>query len=170
MQEIRREVGVSNGSLYHRFPSKAQLVAELLVDGMRTCQGLVIGTLESASSPEDGVRETVRRYLEWVEGHRGIAAVLFADLPDEALLAAEPALSRSNRAYVRTVGAWLQAHMDSGGLSARRFETAHALWLGPAQELSRHWLRGRSKLRPTNVSEDLADGAWCALSAEATSA
>jgi len=40
---------------------------------------------------------------------------------------------------------------------------AHALWLGPGQEFARHWLHGRSKLAPTEVADDLADGAWAAL-------
>ena len=103
MQEVRREAGLSNGSLYHRFPSKASLVGELLVEGMQQCQQLVIETLDAAPAPMDAVGGTVRRYVGWVERHRELAALLFADLPDEALLAAEPALAASNRDYVRTV-------------------------------------------------------------------
>jgi hypothetical protein len=43
------------------------------------------------------------------------------------------------------------------------FGIAHALWLGPAQEFARHWLRGRSRQRPTEAVGALADGAWRAL-------
>jgi AcrR family transcriptional regulator len=164
MQEVRHEAGVSNGSLYHQFPSKASLVGALLIDGMRQCQGLIIDTLESAATARDGIVTTVEGYVRWVEGHREFAALLFADLPDDALLAAEPALSESSRHYARTVGAWLRAQIDAGALKDRPFETAHALWLGPTQELCRHWVRGRSRLRPTKVASDLMEGAWSALS------
>jgi AcrR family transcriptional regulator len=164
MQEVRRGAGISNGSLYHQFDSKAALAAALLVEGMQACQQLVLGILDADPSPDDGVRSTVRAYLGWVEGHREQAALLFADLPDEVLLAAEPALAESSRRYVRHVKGWLQQHMDDDVLVERPFEIAHALWLGPTQELSRHWVRGRSRLRPTKAAPDLAGGAWLALS------
>jgi AcrR family transcriptional regulator len=169
MQEVRREAGISNGSLYFQFESKAALAAALLVEGMQDCQELVLGILDAARSPEDGVRKTVRAYLGWVEEHREQAALLFADLPDEVLLAAEPALAESSRRYVRLVKCWLQQRMDDDVLVERPFEIAHALWLGPTQELSRHWVRGRSRLRPTKAAPDLAGGAWLALSQPAPS-
>src|SRR4051794_14377298 len=93
MQDVRREAGISNGSLYHQYPSKASLVGALLTDGMTQCQTLIIETLDGAATARDGVVTTVQRYVRWVESHRQLAALLFADLPDDALLAAEPALS-----------------------------------------------------------------------------
>src|SRR4051794_20221762 len=74
LQEVRRDAGVSNGSLYHHFAGKADLVAALRVDGMQECQDIVLATLAAAGSAENGVRGTVRRYLCWVEGHRELAA------------------------------------------------------------------------------------------------
>jgi AcrR family transcriptional regulator len=164
MQQVRREAGVSNGSLYHQFPSKAILVGSLMSDGMRQCQELIIDTLDDAATARDGIVTTVQRYVRWVESHQEFSALLFADLPDEALLAAEPIHSQSSRRYARTVGAWLRRQMAAGALRERPFETAHALWLGPTQELCRHWVRGRSRLRPTKAAGDLMDGAWNALS------
>ena len=39
----------------------------------------------------------------------------------------------------------------------------HVLWLGPATELTRHWLAGDSP-RPTEAQvEALADAAWASL-------
>ena len=164
MQEIRLRAGVSNGSLYHHFPSKADLVAELRVEGMRQCQDVVLGTVEDVDVAEEGVRATVRDYLRWVETHREMASLLFADLPDGVVLAAETVLAEPNRRYVRVVGKWLEAHMRAGALVERPFEIAHALWLGPTQEFCRHWLRGRTRLGPAGAGADLGIGAWRALS------
>jgi AcrR family transcriptional regulator len=164
MQEVRLRAGVSNGSLYHHFPSKADLVAALRVEGMRQCQDAVLGALDGVDVAEEGVGVTVENYLRWVEAHREMASLLFADLPDGVVLAAESVLAEPNRRYVQVVGEWLDAHMRAGALVERPFEIAHALWLGPTQEFCRHWLRGRTRLGPTGAAADLGMGAWRALS------
>jgi len=81
------------------------------------------------------------------------------------LLAAEPTFGEQNRHYVHVVGGWLRTQSEQGTLVRRPFGVTHALWLGPGQEFARHWLRGRSRLAPTEVAADLADGAWRALAA-----
>ena len=163
MEEIRRAAGVSNGSLYHHFRSRAELAARLLVDGMTGAQQAVTGLLAEAGSAEQGVREVVRAQLVWVEESAELARLLYSDLPDEVLLAAEPVLGEHNRRYVEVVGGWLRRHAEQRAVIDVPLGVAHALWLGPGQEFARHWLRGRSRLRPTAAAPMLADGAWCAL-------
>jgi AcrR family transcriptional regulator len=163
MQEVRLRAGVSNGSLYHYFPSKVDLVAHLRVDGMRQCQDVVLGAVGRVDA-EEGVRAVVAVYLRWVEANPEMASLLFADLPDGVLLAADTTLAEPNRAYVRVIRKWLEAHMRAGLLVERPFEIAHALWLGPTQEFCRHWLRGRTRLRPSKAAVHLETGAWRALS------
>jgi len=163
MEQVRREAGVSNGSLYHHFPSRADLAARLLVDGMGRSQQVVLSVLDGVGDAEQGVRGVVRAQLVWVQEHAELARLLYGDLPDEVLLAAEPAFGEQNRHYVDVVGGWLRAQAEQGALARRPFGVAHALWLGPGQEFARHWLHGRSKLAPTEVADDLADGAWAAL-------
>lgn len=165
MEQIRREAGVSNGSLYHHFPCRAELAARLLVEGMGQCQHQILQTLSTADSAEAGVRAVVGSQLGWVEQHRDLARLLYGDLPDDVLLAAEPVFGRCNRRYVEIVGDWLTVHAAQGTLVHRSFELAHALWLGPAQEFARHWLRGRTAATPTDAAPELAQGAWRALAA-----
>ena len=105
----------------------------------------------------------VRAQLGWVEESSELARLLYADVPDEVLVAAEPQFSQHNRRYVDAVDGWLRAQAEQRALIDVPFGVAHALWLGPATEFSRHWLRGRSRLSPTAVAPALADGAWRAL-------
>lgn len=163
MEQVRRAAGVSNGSLYHHFPSRADLAARLLVDGMGQARQVVLGALADVGGAEEGVRAVVAAQLVWVEEHAEWARLLLGDLPDVVLLAAEPSFSVQNREYVDVVGAWLKVQAERGALVDRPFEIAHALWLGPGQDFVRHWLSGRSRLRPSQVAGDLADGAWRAL-------
>ena len=38
-----------------------------------------------------------------------------------------------------------------------------ALWIGPSQELARHWLAGRTRISLTEAAPVLADAAWKSL-------
>src|SRR3954468_16134283 len=162
LEKVRRDAGVSNGSLYHHFPRRADLAARLLNAGMRQCQDAV---LAGAGAVEDVVRSVVTEQLRWVEEHPDLARWIFSDLPDEVLLAAEPDLGDDARRYAVAVGDWLAAQSRDGVLIEGSFAVRHALWLGPAMEFARHWLRGRSRQRPADAATDLAEGAWRALAA-----
>lgn len=163
MEQVRRSAGVSNGSLYHHFPSRADLAARLLVEGMGQSQHVVLGVLIGAGDAGQGVRDVVHAQMGWVQEHAELARLLYGDLPDEVLLAAEPSFGEQNRHYVDVVGGWLRVQAEQGMVVHRPFGVTHALWLGPGQEFARHWLRGRSKLAPADAAAALADGAWRAL-------
>jgi AcrR family transcriptional regulator len=170
MEQVRRAAGISNGSLYHHFPSRAHLAARLVLDGMRQCQDGVRRVLAGAGSAEAGIRGVVEDQSGWVEDHADLARLLYGELPDDVLLAAEPRFGEDNRRYVEDVGGWLRARAERGELRRLPFSVTHALWLGPAQELARQWLQGRSRLTPRDASPDLAEGAWRALAGSPTTA
>jgi AcrR family transcriptional regulator len=158
MARIRSHAAVSNGSLFHFFPHKADLAAGVLTEGMRDCQDAVLAALDT--TPEQGVRAGVRALLGWVNGHTEMARFVFTDAPDEVLLAAEPALAAHNRRYLHHIAAWLA---DRDLLRGRPFEVVHALWFGPSMELCRHWVRGRGRTTPTDAAEALSTAAWRAV-------
>jgi AcrR family transcriptional regulator len=163
LEQVRRDAGVSNGSLYHHFPRRADLAARLFNEGMRDCQQVVLRAVTADGPAEQVVRAVATERLGWVEEHADVARWIFSDLPDEVLLAAEPELGRTSRDYAVVVGDWLARQSRLGAVIEGSFAVRHALWLGPAQEFARHWLRGRSRQRPTEAATDLAEGAWRAL-------
>lgn len=165
MEEIRQQAEISNGSLYHLFPSKAALAAHLYCDGMIQSQDAIIATLDVTQDAEEGVRGAVTAQARWVDSHGDLARLVYADWSDEVLVAASGSLDGPSRNYVRVVDRWLRGRVDAGDVIDRPFPVLHALWLGPTQEYCRHWLRGRSRLRPRHVTDDLAGGAWRALAA-----
>jgi AcrR family transcriptional regulator len=165
MEQVRREAGISNGSLYHLYRDKAALAARLYSQGMTQSQDGILDAVREARAAEDGVRAAVVFQSGWVDANVELARIVYSDLPDAVLTAAAPILDGPSRSYVHNVNGWLRRHVDGGALIDQPFVVLHALWLGPTQEFCRHWLRGRARLRPRHVAADLAEGAWRAMAA-----
>jgi AcrR family transcriptional regulator len=157
LEDIRRAAGVSVGALYHHFADKAALLDGLYVELTRQFQAGFLAELRAHPSAEDGIRAGVRFYLRWVSRHRTAASVLLGHRP------AGTALRDDNRRFFGEVMAWWQTHVHYGALRSPRIELIHALWLGPAQEYTRHWLAGQARRAPANVIDTLSEAAWNAL-------
>src|SRR3712207_1436731 len=69
LERVRRDAGVSNGSLYHHFPRRVDLAACLFNDGMRLCQRVVVRAVTAGAPAERVVRTVVAEHLRWVEEH-----------------------------------------------------------------------------------------------------
>jgi AcrR family transcriptional regulator len=164
MEQIRRAAEVSNGSLYHLFPDKVTLAAHLFSAGMQECHAGILASIAEAETAEQGIRAAVTWQLGWVDDNLATARILYGDVPDDVLVVASPTHDRSARDYVRTTTQWLDRHVLEGSIVDRPFAVTHALWLGPTQEYSRHWLHGRARLRPRRAAADFATGAWAAVS------
>ncbi|MGO9789961.1 MAG: TetR/AcrR family transcriptional regulator [Solirubrobacteraceae bacterium] len=158
LEDIRRHAGVSVGALYHHFPDKAGLAGALYAELNADFQEGFLAELRSRASAEDGVKAGVRFHLRWVSANRSAAAFLLGGRPaDDALL------RERNRAFFAEATAWWQLHVHYGVLRDLPFDLIHALWLGPAQEYTRHWIAGRARRVPASVAGVLADAAWQTL-------
>ncbi|HWF53614.1 MAG TPA: helix-turn-helix domain-containing protein, partial [Solirubrobacteraceae bacterium] len=157
LDDIRREAGVSVGALYHHFADKAALLEALYLDLSARFQAGFLAELRSHPAAEDGVRAGVQFYLRWVAANRAGATVLLGHRPDSA------ALRKLNRAFLEEVLAWWRTHVHYGTLRELPLDLIHALWLGPAQEYTRHWITGHTRRPPTSAAEALARAAWDSL-------
>lgn len=160
LDEIRQEAGVSVGALYHHFADKAALVDALYAEITARFQTGFLEMLQASPSAEDGIRRGVRYFLRWVQDHRHETAILLG------ARAQSPALTQLNRRFFTEVMAWWRTHAHYGEVQSLPLELVHALWLGPAQEYTRHWLAGHANRWPVAVGAALEDAAWNALREE----
>lgn len=159
LQAVRQQAGVSNGSLFHHFPTRQDLTAAVVSAGLHGHQQVLLAAL--APGPRTAVTGVVRRHLQWVQENPALARLLLA-APPQALRASVPdAALEDNRRFFASVAAWLHKH---GWRGAPELRVVNALWLGPAQECSRLWLAELGAWPLQAAADDLAAGAWSALS------
>ncbi|MGV0850881.1 TetR/AcrR family transcriptional regulator [Mycolicibacterium phlei] len=162
LDEIRREAGVSVGALYHHFPDKIALATAVFAELLGEYQAGFIETLRRHDTAEGGIRGGVTYHLRWVAAHRREAGLLLGPRLDS------DELRRSNEAFFAAVADWWRPHHTYGALQPLNVPITAALWLGPAQEYSRHWIASGARRLPLGTVEIFAEAAWKALRANGT--
>lgn len=159
---VRDRLGLSSGSMFHAFGSKAGLAAAVYVEAMLDYQRAVLDRLGSGDGERD-VLAFIAAHLGWVEDHRELARFLFATLPDEVGAIAKPALAQHNREFFDTLRRCYAELPGAGPDDGSGFSLAHALCVGPAQEYCRQWVRGGVDTPPRTHTRTFQRAALAAL-------
>ncbi|MDV7245070.1 MULTISPECIES: TetR/AcrR family transcriptional regulator [Rhodococcus] len=159
LSDIRQEVGASVGAVYHHFPNKAELYAQVWLRALTDYQDQFWTALSECADARTGIEGAVVHHLAWVSTHRDRAAILSAPRPP----AVDQRVHDKNAAFFRQVTHWWRVHEHYGTVRRLGFDVLYALWLGPAQEYSRHWLAGSMTTEPAAVAPELARAAWMSL-------
>ncbi|OBA80256.1 TetR family transcriptional regulator [Mycobacterium sp. 1164966.3] len=160
LDEVRREAEVSVGALYHHFPDKPALAAAVYAEVMSEYQAGFVAMLRKHATADGGIRGGVEHHLRWVAANRAEAALLLGDRLDSA------ALRDCNREFFAAIRDWWRPHHAYGALQPMRPGITAALWFGPAQEFSRHWIAGEDPQLPRRAIKAFADAAWMVLRAK----
>jgi AcrR family transcriptional regulator len=163
--DIRRRSGASVGSIYHHFGDKDGIAGALYLEGLGEYQQGFVAVLDAAGTAQDGIEGGVRHHVGWIEEHRELARFLLLGRDARVVVATEKPLREMNRRFFAQVTAWTEPRVADGELRALEPELLTALWIGPSQELARHWLAGRTRTSLTHSADVLAEAAWRSLSA-----
>lgn len=160
---VRDALGLSSGSMFHAFASKAALAAAVYVEGMSDYQRAASQVIHSISDAEAALRGLIAVHLGWVEDHRALARYLFGTLPDEVMLLAKDPLAERNAEFFATLDSLYQRAAEAGLAGRIDARLAQVLCIGPAQEYARQWTRGNAPQSPRKVTRALQDAAIAAL-------
>ncbi|WP_285660004.1 TetR/AcrR family transcriptional regulator [Actinomycetospora sp. NBRC 106375] len=160
MAHVRREAGVSNGSLFHHFPQRGDLAAAVIATALHDHQHVLLTALARSPTALDGVTGVVEAHLGWIGRNRELARMLLGTGTDQLRAQAEQGALAASRAFFDQLKAWLRDHGWTGEPS---FPVLHALWIGSAQEYARAWLAAPDRYDMPNAAPALAAGAWAAL-------
>jgi AcrR family transcriptional regulator len=155
LDDVRADAGASVGAVYHHFPDKQALYDAVRTRALADFQGHFVATLEEQADAESGIRAIVDLQVRWCMRNRDAARLLLEGPPAGA--------GELNREFFPRVRSWWATHAHYGELRDLDFALIHAIWLGPATELVRHWLAGDARRPGRREIETLADAAWAAL-------
>jgi AcrR family transcriptional regulator len=164
---IRERSGVSNGALFHHFPTKEAVADALYVQAIASYQaGLWEMLRRRPRSLRAAVRSTIAHQLSWVELNCDLARFVYlrGHLDWDSPGAAE--VSALNAELSAAFRAWLAPFADRGELRVTSMLLISAIVNGPAHALARRWLAGQLREPLTTYVEPLADAAWAALRGE----
>jgi AcrR family transcriptional regulator len=169
IDDIRRRSGASVGSIYHHFADKDGIAGALYLDGLRDYQNGFVDVLDGAKSTRSGVEGAVRHQVGWIDSHRDLARFLLLGRDARLVVATERPLREQNRRFFARVEGWTRPRMAAGELRRLEPELLTALWIGPSQELARHWLAGRARTSLKDAAPALVEAACrCLIVGEET--
>jgi AcrR family transcriptional regulator len=166
IEDIRRRCGASVGSIYHHFGGKDGIAGALYLEGLADYQHGFLDALARAGSTREGVEGGVRHHIEWITAHRDLARFLLLGRDARVVVATERPLRELNRRFFAAVSDWVRPRAERGELRSLGPELQTALWIGPSQDLARHWLAGRTRGSLREAAPVLADAAWNCLKKE----
>ncbi|MEU4742081.1 TetR/AcrR family transcriptional regulator [Actinosynnema sp. NPDC023658] len=144
--------GVSNGSVYHHFGSRAGVFAVLYGESFAHCVAAMLPALGDGDA-EQAVRAAVARYLGWVTEHPGRARFLYA-----APSTADPVVKA---AAFEPVARWFADRMAAGEVREIPLWALDPVVMGPAHECARRYLMGALDLAV--AADPVGDAVWAAV-------
>jgi len=163
MDEIRRAAEVSNGSLFHHFPTKNHLARALYLEAIQDYQTTQTAVMAKARSAQAGIEGMVAAHIDWVLANRVSARVL-VELRDATVVEGDDVdWKKVNAAAFEALRAWIARWVEAGEIIALPFDVWMAVVFAPVLQLTRGWaLRPSQKIAPA-VRRALTQAAWAAV-------
>lgn len=165
MDQVRQRAGVSNGSLYHHYPTKNHLARALYEAALADFQTQLVKAIADSPPGEAGVQSLVAAYVGWVLKHPDRARVLHELRRTTAISGAEPDWGALNAEAHGALRAWAQGCAERGEMKRMPFGVWIALVFAPLLQLTPHWLRQDKPSVPPTLRALLADAAWASVKA-----
>ncbi len=168
---IRQRSGVSNGALFHHFPTKEAIADALHVDAIASFQQGLWELLErQPRSLRAAVAGTISHQLRWIEDNEDRARFLYMrghldwDSPGGAQI------QELNRTLAQAYRDWMAPLLQSGQIRPMSMLMLNAIVSGPVHAIARRSLAGHLSSPLRAYEDELADAACAALSGTPASA
>lgn len=167
---IRERSGVSNGALFHHFPTKDAILGALYVRAIESAQLSLYAAL--AREPES-LRQTIRNIIEsilrWTIKHPDDAQLVYSIGHLDASSPTRGELDEQNRKLLEAVNEVLAPYKESGEVRHMPVVALISVVTGPAHHIAQYWLVDREHLpSPIGLLDVLTDAAVAGISGTPT--
>jgi AcrR family transcriptional regulator len=156
--DICAKAGISNGSLFHFFPTKEAIAVALYVEAIASYQSALLVALRAARSPASAVRNLVLAQCRWVETEEPRARFLFAQGPAKWSREARREVDALNARFAAAIEGWRDNPAVQSALRRLPIEAFLAILIGPSFMAIRGWLAGLQG-PPFSLAATFADAA-----------
>lgn len=163
MDQVRQAAGVSNGSLYHHFPTKAQLADALYVDTLHDFHSALLAPLARGGGTQACVKGLVRAQVNWVLRNPGRAALLHRLKRAGDVTDASEGISTANAHAFGALRDWVESRIAAGEMRDMPFHIWMAVVFAPSMSLTARWLKAPSPAVPARDRAALEHAAWMAV-------
>ena len=167
MERVRQAAGVSNGSLYHHFPTKAHLADALYAQTLRDFHAALVKPISGRAGTHFGIKALVRSYVDWVLQNPGAARLLHELKRGGQIAGASGEWEQANAEGMEVLRQWVQRQVDAGEMRAMPFPVWVAVVFAPSLSLTPQWLRHDPPQVPQPVRTALEYAAWYAVAVPA---
>jgi AcrR family transcriptional regulator len=166
--QIRLDSGVSNGALFHHFPTKEAIADALYVEGIASFQE---GVREIVRQPPPrsllaAVRAVIGHQLAWTEQHADLARFIYERGHPDFDSTGGAAVGALNRSLAAEIRQWMAPLAERGLIRPVPMLVVTAIVNGPAHAIARRWLAGQVHEPLTSYADVLAGAACAGLSAD----
>jgi AcrR family transcriptional regulator len=162
---IRERSGVSNGALFHHFPTKEAIADALYIEAIASFQEELWGLLaRRPRSLRAAVRKVIAHQIEWIETNIDRARFVYTRGTLEGDSPGSAELDEMNRKLAAAFQDWLQPLIERGLARPMSMLVLNAIVTGPTHAIARRWLAGQLDAPLRDYIDELADAASAALS------
>lgn len=163
MDLVRQEAAVSNGSLYHHFPTKALLADALYAHLLRGFHAALLESVSPRAAAQTGVKAMVRLYIDWVVQNPDSARLLQRLRRSGVLAVGATETDQANAEAFGALRSWVDRKVEAGEMRPLPFPVWIAVVFSPAMALTQHWVAQPEPAVPAKVRTALEHAAWMAV-------
>jgi AcrR family transcriptional regulator len=162
---IRERSGVSNGALFHYFPTKEAIADALYIEAIASFQEELWRLLaRRPRSLRAAVRGVIAHQIEWIEANVDRARFVYTRGTLEGDSPGSTELGEMNRTLAAAYQDWLRPLIERGLARPMSMLLLNAIVTGPTHAIARRWLAGQVDAPLRDHIDELADAASAALS------
>lgn len=152
---IRLKAEVSNGSFFHAFSSKEELVSELYLRSLSDYHEKIIDSISEKPGAKEGIRLMIQAHISWVVQEKKQALFLFEQSQINWAPSMQLRHNEINKQFQQAIAEWASPLTENKQLMSLPPNILGAQLIGPTQVICRAWLSGRSSDNPKDSEEHL---------------